>query len=96
MALVEHTIAPAPRDDAALLRPDVDVAHQNAMVSARILAILAIVLPQICGMHGRTHETSPAWFFECLMVGRKARMPSDRAVVIADACRMCLQSKGPL
>ena len=49
MALVEHTIAPAPRDDAALLRPDVDVAHQNAMVSARILAILAIVLPQFAG-----------------------------------------------
>jgi len=48
MALVEHTIAP-PRDDAALLRPDVDVAHQNAMVSARILAILAIVLPQFAG-----------------------------------------------
>ena len=51
MALVEHTIAP-PRDDAALLRPDVDVAHQNAMVSGpilAILAILAIVLPQFAG-----------------------------------------------
>jgi hypothetical protein len=49
MALVEHTIAPPLRRRRGLAASRRDVAHQNAMVSARILAILAIVLPQFAG-----------------------------------------------